>query len=71
LLLSAVLRAPWGALLLSAGACYDSIDRYRLPPGAQEQARQRPLLLSNDGTDGRTDGQADGRLTVDLCGQCQ
>ena len=50
LLLSAVLRAP---LLLGAGA----VDLYLLPARRSAANPRTPLLLSIDGTDGRTDRQ--------------
>jgi len=43
--------------LLSASACSPAtaaIDRYLLPTGRSAANRRLPLLLSNDGTDGRT-----------------
>jgi len=38
-----------------------AIDRYLLPVGAQQQTCQRPLLLSVERTERRTDGQTDAR----------
>ena len=42
--------------LLQAGCA--AIDRYRLPPGPQQQTRHR-LLQQANGTDRRTDGRTD------------
>ena len=59
-------------LLLGARRPPQSID-ISCPHGAQQQTRRTPLLLSNDGTDGETDGHLTVTYTLlrILCGQCQ
>jgi len=49
-----------------------AVNQYLLPRGVQQQTRRTlPLMRSNDGTDGRTDGRTPDTELHILRGQCQ